>query len=143
MRSRRSLLVGLVTVALAGTSTLSLTGQAQAAPPPEAAAPGAPGSPGASAAPAAPTPVERARAIVAQMTLDEKISQLHGIRDDASDIFRHVPAIPRLGVPALMITNGPAGVSTGGSRKPENQPFATALPAPISLAASFDVKQAL
>jgi beta-glucosidase len=131
MRSRRSLLVGLVTVALAGTSTLSLTGRAQAAPPPEAAAP------------AAPTPVERARAIVAQLTLDEKISQLHGIRDDASDIFRHVPAIPRLGVPGLMITNGPAGVSTGGSRKPENQPFATALPAPISLAASFDVKQAL
>ena len=92
---------------------------------------------------AAPTPVDRARAIVAQMTLDEKIGQLHGIRDDAADIYRHVPAIPRLGVPALMITNGPAGVSTGGSRRPENQPFATALPAPISLAASFDVKQAL
>jgi beta-glucosidase len=97
----------------------------------------------ASAAPApADTPAERARAIVAQMTLDEKISQLHGIRDDAKDIYRHVPGIPRLGIPDFLPTNGPAGVSTGGSRKPENQPFATALPAPVALAASFDVAMA-
>ncbi len=88
------------------------------------------------------TPVERARAIVAQMTLDEKITQLHGIRDDAKDIYRHVPGIPRLGIPDFLPTNGPAGVSTGGSRRPENQPFATALPAPIALAASFDVAMA-
>jgi beta-glucosidase len=93
-------------------------------------------------APEKATPTERAKAIVAQMTLDEKIGQLHGIRDDAKDVYRHVPAIPRLGVPALMITNGPAGVSTGGSRKPEMQPLATALPAPISLAATFDVPSA-
>ncbi|MGP3979555.1 beta-glucosidase [Streptomyces sp. KR80] len=97
----------------------------------------------AGATPAAPPgPVDRAKAIVAQMTLDEKISQLHGIRDDEKDIYRHVPAIPRLGIPAFLPTNGPAGVSTGGSRRPENQPFATALPAPVALAASFDVTMA-
>jgi beta-glucosidase len=90
----------------------------------------------------APTPEARAKAIVAKMTLDEKISQLAGIQDNTKDIYRTVPAIPRLGIPALLLTNGPAGVSTGGSRNPDHQPLATALPAPISLAASFDLKQA-
>jgi beta-glucosidase len=90
----------------------------------------------------ATTPESRAKAIVAKMTLDEKISQLAGIQDNTKDIYRTVPAIPRLGIPALLLTNGPAGVSTGGSRNPDHQPLATALPAPISLAASFDVTQA-
>src|SRR6266511_3525292 len=84
----------------------------------------------------APTPRERARALVAQLTLDEKIAQLHGIRTTTE--FRTVPAIPRLGIPKLLLTNGPAGVSTGGI----TQPSATALPAPISLAASWDLRQA-
>jgi beta-glucosidase len=96
----------------------------------------------ATAAHSAQTPEARAKAIVAKMTVDEKIDQLHGIRDDAKDLYRVVPAIPHLGIPALLLTNGPAGVSTGGSRNPDHQPLATALPAPISLAASFDVTQA-
>ncbi len=77
--------------------------------------------------------VVRARAIVAKMTLDEKIAQLHGIRD-ATD-FRVVPGLPRLGIPALHMTNGPAGVGPGGAgpQKP-----ATAWPAPIALAATWD-----
>src|SRR5262249_60736007 len=70
------------------------------------------------------------------MTLDEKISQLHGIKTTTE--YRTVPAIPRLGVPKLLTTNGPAGVSTGGV----TQPSATALPAPIALAASWDTRQA-
>ncbi len=81
-------------------------------------------------------PIDRAKAIVAQMTLDEKIDQLHGIQ--TSTEFRTIPDLPRLGIPKLLITNGPAGVSTGGV----TQPSATALPAPISLAASWDVRQA-
>jgi beta-glucosidase len=76
----------------------------------------------------------RARALVARMTLDEKIAQLHGIKDPTH--FRYVPGIPRLGIPALTITNGPAGVSHGGVSPPQH---ATALPAPIALAASWDV----
>ena len=47
------------------------------------------------AAPRAPTPHDRAVAIVARLTLDEKIGQLAGIR--TSTEFRTVPAVPRLG----------------------------------------------
>jgi beta-glucosidase len=77
--------------------------------------------------------VKRAQAIVAKMTLDEKITELHGIRD-ATD-YRVVPGLPRLGIPALHMTNGPAGVGPGGAgpQKP-----ATAWPAPIALAATWD-----
>ena len=83
------------------------------------------------------TPYDRATSIVSQMTLDEKIQELHGIQD-ATD-FRTVPGVPRLGIPALNITNGPAGVTNGG---PGHQGPATALPAPISLAASWDTSLA-
>src|SRR6266542_931540 len=88
------------------------------------------------ATPAAATPRERAVAVVARMTLDEKISQQAGIH--TSTEFRTVPAIARLGIPKLLLTNGPAGVSTGGV----TQPSATALPAPVALAASWDLRQA-
>lgn len=79
------------------------------------------------------SPRQRAEALVAQLTLAEKITELHGIQN--SQHQRFVPGIPRLGVPDFRITNGPAGV--GPSDDPQQQP-ATALPAPISLAASFD-----
>jgi beta-glucosidase len=78
-------------------------------------------------------PATRARELVKQMTLDEKLDQLHGIRDDTH--YRFVPPLPRLGIPALQITNGPAGAGPGGTRP---QAHATALPAPISLAATWD-----
>ncbi|HWC79295.1 MAG TPA: glycoside hydrolase family 3 C-terminal domain-containing protein [Pseudonocardiaceae bacterium] len=75
----------------------------------------------------------RAEELVAHMTLDEKITELHGIQDSAHQ--RYVPGIPRLDIPPLRITNGPAGV---GPSDDKTQKPATALPAPISLAASFD-----
>ena len=108
----------LLVAAVAATTAAVLIGNAQAA------------------TPTAETPRQRAQAIVAKMTLDEKISQLHGIK--TSTEYRTVPAIPRLGIPKLLLTNGPAGVSTGGV----TQPSATALPAPISLSASWDLRQA-
>lgn len=82
----------------------------------------------------AQTPDQRALAIVAQMTLDEKILELHGVGGPSPNL-RIVPAIPRLGIPAFVITNGLAGVSYGtiNPRTP-----ATALPAPLALAASWD-----
>jgi beta-glucosidase len=77
--------------------------------------------------------VARAQQIVKKMTLDEKIAQLHGIRDP--EHYRYVPGNARLGIPALNVTNGPAGVGPGGagSQKP-----ATAWPAPIALAATWE-----
>lgn len=75
----------------------------------------------------------RARQIVAKMTLDEKIAELHGVHDATR--YRMVPGIPRLGIPDLHMTNGPAGVGPGGASP---QPPATAMPAPLALAASWD-----
>src|SRR2546423_12496756 len=82
-----------------------------------------------------PTPEQRAAALVAQMTLDEKISQMHTTGKGAGGIARLVPGIPRLGIPDLRISNGPAGVGTGSV---PDQPSATALPAPVAVAATFD-----
>lgn len=75
-----------------------------------------------------------ARAIVSKMTLDEKVGQMHGIREGTR--YRTTDPIPRLGVPGLQMTNGPAGPSLGwgGRQKP-----ATAMPSPTALAASWDV----
>ena len=75
----------------------------------------------------------RARRIVSEMTLEEKIAELHGIQDVSH--FRYVPPIPRLGIPELRIANGPAGVGPAGAGR---QLRATALPAPILLAATWD-----
>ena len=77
--------------------------------------------------------VARAKQIVAKMTLEEKIAQLHGIQNPGN--FRVIPGLARLGIPALHMTNGPAGVGPGGAgpQKP-----ATAMPAPIALAATWD-----
>jgi beta-glucosidase len=80
---------------------------------------------------------QRARDIVKQMTLDEKIQELHGIRDDTH--YRYVPGVERLGIPAFRITNGPAGAGPGDVTKTHPQDPATALPSPISLAATWDV----
>jgi len=80
---------------------------------------------------------KHARDIVAQMTLDEKIAQLHGTQK--SNEFRVVLALPRLGIPALTVANGPAGMGPAG---PGHSGKATALPAPISLAATWDIAAA-
>lgn len=77
--------------------------------------------------------VARAHQIVSRMTLNEKIAQLHGIQDASH--YRYVPGLPRLGIPSLQVTNGPAGPGPGGAGQ---QKPATALPAPIALAAAWD-----
>jgi len=78
------------------------------------------------------SPEERAALVVAQMTLDEKVQETGSMLDATHS--RETPPIPRLCVPALRLNNGSAGVSTGG---PVQLP-ATALPAPIGLAATWD-----
>src|SRR5579863_4267412 len=87
----------------------------------------------------AQTADERARAIVTQMTLDEKIQEIHGMTRTPTEA-RVVAGIARLGIPPLRITNGPAGVGNGG---PGHEGKATALPSPIALAATWDPEMAL
>src|SRR6266567_8999439 len=81
--------------------------------------------------------LKRAELLVQQMTLDEKILEIHMM--DTRDHPREVPAIERLNIPALKITNGPAGAGPGDARP--TQP-ATALPSALALAASWDTHQA-
>jgi beta-glucosidase len=75
----------------------------------------------------------RADLLVRAMTLDEKILEIHMM--NTKEHPREVPAIPRLGIPALKITNGPAGAGPGDSPHPAP---ATALPSALALAASWD-----
>ncbi|WP_410591462.1 glycoside hydrolase family 3 C-terminal domain-containing protein [Amycolatopsis sp. lyj-23] len=79
------------------------------------------------------SPDRRAAELIAAMTLDEKISQLH-LQPDAEH-QRFVPPIPRLGVPGFRIANGPAGM---GPADDKPQKPATALPATMALASTFD-----
>ena len=73
------------------------------------------------------------------MTLDEKLDQLHGV--GSQQHFRYVNPVSRLHVPPLVVANGPAGAGPNDSGGLTSPP-ATALPAPISLAATFDADAA-
>lgn len=79
------------------------------------------------------TPDERTELLLAEMTLEERFSLMGG--DDPIGVFTGEPAngtsegIERLGIPTLFFNDGPAGLRKGR---------ATALPAPVSLAAAFD-----
>ena len=81
--------------------------------------------------------------LIAQMTVEEEDTFIHGSSDNAcstADISPWVqgcmgqagwiPGIPTLGIPPLRLDDGPAGSRLGH--------VATAMPAPIGLTASFD-----
>jgi len=80
------------------------------------------------------TPDQRADALIPCMTLDEKITMMHGVSDTQGHTG-YVPANTRLGIPAITFTDGPAGVRP-------NQGQTTALPAPAALAAAWDPRLA-
>ena len=103
------------------------------------------------------SPRERAEKLVAAMTLEQKIQQLHGnmatvdIYGIASAVTskeemdqlatqirveRHVAANDELGIPRFRITNGPVGVGMGDGTP---SPPATSLPMTIGVAAAFEV----
>ena len=97
------------------------------------------------------SPDERARLAVAAMTLDEKIGLLHGplampfVRPDGVTVpfpeaaipsAGFVPGLARLGIPALYETDASVGVANPRGIRPGD--VATALPASIALASTFD-----
>src|SRR6266496_2875065 len=129
--------IGLV-VACAWTLTLAPPAAAQTGgdSPGDSPGDGPGGCAGASWMDPSKSPDERASLVLAQMTLDEKVQETASMLDATHS--RETPPIARLCVPALRLNNGSAGVSTGG---PVQFP-ATALPAPIGLAATWDPAQA-
>ncbi|MGC8759076.1 MAG: beta-glucosidase [Bryobacteraceae bacterium] len=82
------------------------------------------------------SPEERADALIAQMTLDEKIQLLHGALRDYNPgplgTAGYIPGIPRLGIPDLHFADGSLGV--GNQVGP-----ATVLPSCIASAATWDL----
>ncbi|MEV3988208.1 beta-glucosidase [Streptomyces sp. NPDC049837] len=69
--------------------------------------------------------------LLARLTLDEKLTLLHGAKDPRGlGQAGWIPGVPRLGIPPLRLADGPAGVRV--------RAHATALPAPVMLASAFD-----
>jgi beta-glucosidase len=79
------------------------------------------------------SPDERAALLLGQMALAEKIAVVHGEYGPYG--FYNTP-LPRLGIPALTMADGPTGIHV--SNAAVNEGKATALPAPIALAATWD-----
>ena len=80
------------------------------------------------------TAEQRADLLLHAMTLDEKITMVHGV--DPRPIPGYVgfvPANTRLGIPALRLADGRAGVGNGAKD-------VTLLPAPIAATSSWDTK---
>lgn len=80
---------------------------------------------------------DKASALLAQMTLDEKIQLVHGNGFGNSPVggAGWIPGIARLGIPELYTADSAAGVGVSGAN-------VTPMPAPIALAASWDPKLA-
>ena len=100
-----------------------------------------------SSAPTDPDSVadSRAAALVAQLTTDEKVQLVHGIGIPNVGIggpypsgvngAGYIPGVSRLGIPGLAMADSAGGANINNSN-------ATALPAPVALAASWDTSLA-
>ncbi|MFI6377154.1 beta-glucosidase H [Streptomyces sp. NPDC050546] len=77
---------------------------------------------------------DRISQLVAEMTLDERLSFVQGRWDDPrqQEIGEsgYIPGVARLGIPPLRMSDGPAGTRAA--------PDSTAMPVPVALASSFD-----
>ena len=93
------------------------------------------------------SPDERAAMVVKEMTIDEKIQLLHGtgmvglspmspLAVNSNGGAGYVPGVPRLGIPAIQMSDAAYGVRASG----ENGRYSTALPADIAGAASWDLE---
>jgi beta-glucosidase len=75
------------------------------------------------------SPSQRADLLVAAMTIDEKNTMAQGA---GGSYIGNVPANTRLGIPALNLSDGPAGVGNGITN-------VTEFPAPLTLTSAWDV----
>lgn len=78
------------------------------------------------------SPYEKAKAMLAKMHLEEKITMLHGTRKNKKKLTPYTgntPAITRLGIPPLNLNDGPQGFNTGGS---------TCWPSGLTVGATWD-----
>lgn len=73
----------------------------------------------------------RVDALLAQMTLEEKVAQTAGTKLISSTGLYPVPGVERLGIPGLEMVDGPRGVSKGAGN-------ATAFPVGAARGATFD-----
>ncbi|MFP5208627.1 MAG: glycoside hydrolase family 3 C-terminal domain-containing protein [Acidobacteriota bacterium] len=79
------------------------------------------------------TPRQRADLLLKQMTLDEKITMVHGVVPRPIEGYiGYVPGNDRLGIPALKLADGRAAVGNGATD-------ITLLPAPIAAVSGWDV----
>src|SRR5579884_2882469 len=78
------------------------------------------------------SPHERAALLLAQMTLAEKVDML------SEKTSTGMPS-RELGIPVLSMADGPAGIRIDRSRRDINEGKATSLPAPVALAATWDL----
>jgi beta-glucosidase len=92
---------------------------------------------------------ERASMVVKEMTLDEKISMLHGtgmaglsamspLAVHSNGGAGYVVGVPRLDIPAIQMSDAAYGVRSSG----ENGRYSTALPSDAAAAASWDLNAA-
>jgi len=94
-------------------------------------------------------PDERAALVLKQMTLDEKISLLHGtgmvglspmspLSVGSNGGAGYVVGVPRLGIPDIQMSDAAYGIRSSG----ENGRYSTALPGNLASAASWDLDAA-
>lgn len=89
------------------------------------------------------SPDRRADLLIQQMTLDEKLTLVHGNTSEERLKYSlggagYVPGIPRLGIPALQMSDGRSGVANIGY----TGRYATALPSALANGASWDLQAA-
>jgi beta-glucosidase len=95
------------------------------------------------------SPDERSALVLKEMTLDEKITLLHGtgmhglgpmspLATGSNGGAGYVVGIPRLGIPAIQMSDAAYGVRSSS----QNGRYATALPSDLAAAASWDLDAA-
>ncbi len=77
---------------------------------------------------------KRVEALLKKLTLAEKVSLVSGVDD------WHTYAVPRLGIPAVKVTDGPHGARTMSSENPNETIPATCFPTGVGLAATWNTE---